>query len=391
MTKSYCLGFQSICESNLFLRCLWSRIRKNFGQLAWQTFGHRIPNTTSINVGMANVYDTVTYSVSMNYSKKGNLKCITFDQVPESDVSKLDLCIREAKQYDFYIKKTVLKTQLEKSLCFEEACGKNFKIDGNSFFITVKGFDKYDIVTVANIYMPIICDIMSFYTMRYVSVNDCVIELLRIHCNKTFKLVVEDSDKVLSEYSHNDALCQLKLDSNAISAIDDCLDRELKYDNHRNRFESSLGLYAQGLFFDELSLYSGSQGFPYLENAIVSYMSALEIITAKDKEPVRCNCCGQLRYSIAKRVVDLVSSINPDASYFLQKLAKDYYSKRSKYVHEGKYLSARSYAGVSLPLLSMTSDSGMIVQNAFHQYDLKEIVKDCIIWHEGNQKAGNEN
>lgn len=391
MEKEYSIGLNDINSSNLFLRCLWALMRERFGKLAWQTFNLRIPNSTTIDVGCANVYDSVTYHVSLEYKRKGCLKCIVFNDVPEADANKLDKCVKDALQYDKFIKKRYFKVKLDDSLHFEKALGTNFCIDGNEITMQIHGFDHVDCEFLIKIFLPIICDILSFYTMRYVSYGEPIIRDLRASHNTEISLVDADTDEVVSTCSPSDRQRNIKVQEDAVKSIDDCLCRNLRYDNHRNRFESSAGLYAQGLFYDEISMRTGSQEFPYLENAIVAFMSALEIISAEDAKPETCKTCGQLRYSIAKRVRDLVSSAmasgDENIADYMQKWTNNYYAKRSKYVHEGKYLSARSYSGVSLPLLSKSSQSGLMEQNTIVPEDLKEIVRECIIWHEANRIA----
>lgn len=390
MKKEYNIGLKDIYTSNLYLRCLWSLMRERFGKLAWQTVGLRIPNSTTIDVGYANVYDSVAYLVSLEYKGRGILKSLVFNDVPESDVDKLDKCVKDAFMYDKFVQKRYLKVKFDDSLHFEKANGTYFCIDGNEITMVIHSFDQFDSEFLIKIYLPIICDILSFYTMRYVSYGEPIIRDLRACHNTEISLVDADTDEVVSTCSPNDRLKNIKVQEDAIKSIDDCLSRKLRYDNHRNRFESSVGLYAQGLFYDEISMRTGSQEFPYLENAIVAFMSALEIISAEDKKPEWCKTCGQLRYSIAKRVRELVSSTfasgNDPMADYMQKWTTDYYTKRSKYVHEGKYLSARSYSGISLPLLSKSSQSGLMEQNTIVPDDLKEIVRECIIWHEAHAK-----
>lgn len=394
LDKEYTIGLSDISSSNLFLRCLWSLMRERFGKLAWQIFGFRVPNTATIDVGLANVYDSETYHVSVVYKEKGCLKSIKFEDIPESDIDKLDKCVKDALNYDKFIKVHYLKVKLEESLQFEKASGSFFNIEGNEITIEVHGFDHNDCEFLVKTYLPIICDILSFYTMKYVSYAEPIINDLRSSHNTEFTIVDADTDQVISSYSHNNGLKNMEVPDEAIKAIDDCLSRELLYDNHRNRFESSMGLYAQGLFYDEISMRTGSQEFPYLENAVVSFMSALEIISAEDVKPEKCEKCGQLRYSIAKRVRDLVSkavaSVNPQSEDMMRKWTNDYYAKRSKYVHEGRHLSARSYSGTSLPLLSKSSQSGLIEQVTIVPNELKEIVRECIIWHEKNSILGKD-
>lgn len=111
-------------------------------------------------------------------------------------------------------------------------------------------------------------------------------------------------------------------------------------------------------------------------------MSALEIITTNDIEPIKCPECGQLRFSIAKRVMNLAISYYPEGGEGIKKWIKGYYNIRSKYVHTGMKISRNNYKGISLPLMSIGNESGAIMQVSVVSPSLKEEVRNMILHHE---------
>ena len=165
--------------------------------------------------------------------------------------------------------------------------------------------------------------------------------------------------------------------------IDSYLERPYGYEEHFSNFDKSVQLFAQGVRNEELAGIAAGLPEPYTEQAIVAYMSALEIITLGDKEPETCKCCGQMRYSIARRVTDLANAAIEGWGDFV----KGYYGDRSKYVHTGLLLSSNSYMGRSVPLMSKGAKTGMIVQIGRVGDSLRDMVRYCIEWHENNKNA----
>ena len=107
-------------------------------------------------------------------------------------------------------------------------------------------------------------------------------------------------------------------------------------------------------------------------------MSALEVITLEDREPELCEYCGQTKYSIARRVMDLAEHALSGGSTF----AREYYNDRSRYMHTGTLFSSNSYVNRSIPLMSKNARNGMLDQVPFVDGGLKEAIKACIECHE---------
>ena len=145
-------------------------------------------------------------------------------------------------------------------------------------------------------------------------------------------------------------------------------------------------VFMQGLIMEHMSFQSTLHALSYTENAIINYMSSLEIITVNDTEPVRCDTCGQMRYSIARRVKDLAAASEPEYAEKISTWISDFYKKRSAFVHTGKRLSANNYSGVSTPLISKNSKDGLIDQFSIVSLDLKHEVRNMILYHEGLPK-----
>lgn len=203
-------------------------------------------------------------------------------------------------------------------------------------------------------------------------------EEIREKHNFIATLVNKETGEDIDKMEKNEKYRNLIVSDNMAKYIDSYLERPYEYENHFTNFEKSVQLFAQGIKYEELLKIAEGLPEPYAEQAIVHYMSALEVITLNDKKPEQCKCCGQMRYSIARRVIDLANSAIEGFGEYV----KAYYEDRSKYVHTGLLFSSNNYMGRSIPLMSESSKIGMIMQNSIVVNDLKKMVKACIEWHE---------
>ena len=171
---------------------------------------------------------------------------------------------------------------------------------------------------------------------------------------------------------------RLKITANIQKYLDDFISKPYSYEDHLSDIDKAVFLFGQGLKYDELSQMSISPLETYNEQSILCYMSALEVVTLKDIEPSKCECCGQLRYSIAKRVENLVYEVSQSKA--MRKMIADFYKNRSQFVHLGTMLSENNYTGISIPLMNKGYGVGLIMQCNFRSADLADIVKECIMW-----------
>lgn len=104
---------------------------------------------------------------------------------------------------------------------------------------------------------------------------------------------------------------------------------------------------AASLFHTALKLYHRHEPDTYdVTNAL--FVSALEAITLPASDPSVCASCGQLTYRISQRVIDAaVRHLGPGVARFF----KDYYSRRSKYLHTGSVRYRQPSTGNLIPQL----------------------------------------
>lgn len=92
-----------------------------------------------------------------------------------------------------------------------------------------------------------------------------------------------------------------------------------------------------------------------MTSALMSYLSAMECVTAGDGQAETCKECGAVKYKIAKRVRDLATKyLGKDLGKVFNKL----YGFRSKFLHEGRFASESNMIR-TIPLLSKSSATGL--------------------------------
>ena len=376
----YGVGLKSNKETNDFLRCLWSRLATKFGKIAWHYSPIRTGN--NIYVGRVDLGKGIVFDVSLLYKQRGCLSAILFKPNSTFELKNLNDLLKksvsEALSPEKYIHQEIYKVKLDKNISFQKKESKNFTIEGNNIRLKIFGFDENDCVSMCKIQLQQVCNLLTFDTLRYITMSGTLTEEIREKHNFIATLENKETGEVADKMEKKDMYRDLIVSDNMAEYIDSYLERPYEYENHFTNLEKSVQLFAQGIKYEELSKIAVGFSEPYAEQAILHYMSALEVITLNDKKPEQCKCCGQMRYSIARRVIDLANSAIKELGEYV----KEYYEDRSKYVHTGLLFSSNNYIGQSIPLMSKSSKTGMIMQHSVVVNDLKEMIKACIEWHE---------
>lgn len=389
MRKEYNLNFTDNNISNDYLRCLWYRLRCNFGKIAWNLITIKLGQKRLVHIGNVDLgvqtKNSNPTSISCTYSKKGCLKSLIFENNklidPKSFTHTIDKSIDEAKEFSKYLKDISLKISLDKNMAFGFTEGKNFKLKNNDLFFKYKFYDEEDYRTYAPYITKILIALLSFDSLRFVSLSKSGVETLRTQNKTIFHVSNMDDKNDGFNTCSNDKFQGIFISEQIVVYIDAFLERKLDYENPYSNFEKSVLSFSQALFFEEISNTQFELDISPQEYAAMSYMSAMEIITLDDIKPSKCEECGQERFSIAKRVISLAENATENSAY-LKKVISKYYSVRSKFVHAGEYLSTSTYNGMSSPLLSKKESDGLIKQVFIFDLNFKGLVKNCILWHE---------
>lgn len=365
MTIDYSLGYNSNKESNDFLRCFWAALRKEFGKAAWNLLPLRIENKIYLghcDIGLRHVLD-----ISLSYKIKGCLSAISIsvdDSISDAQLQRrLKGCINFARKNIDNLETFSLTLQLDSAICFEKSEANYLSLEDNRMVLNIYGYDLVDAKTQSSSMLKNICAWLSFDQLKYISIDGCAFQVY--------------SDSVRRKFG-NQRKYKLKISDSVQKYLDDFIAKPYSYEDNLSDIDKAVFLFGQGLKYDELSQMTISPLEAYNEQAILCYMSALEVVTLKDIEPSKCECCGQLRYSIAKRVENLVYEVSQSKA--MRKMIADFYKNRSQFVHLGTMLSENNYTGISIPLMNKGYGDGLIMQCNFRSADLADIVKECIMW-----------
>lgn len=374
------IGLQTNKDSNDFLRCLWSRLSVTFGEYGWQYMPARAGN--DIFVGFASFGDKLLLEVTLSYKKKGCLSKIEFVASKYKGVTplkkELKRCVEEALNFEKHLKSSVYTAKLDKNLSFNKKKGKNFVVEGRKLSLRVYGYNQNDLESMFKMQLQQVCNFLTFDTLRYVTYSGTLMEEIREKHNFKTNLIDKETGEVTDTIEKNGVYRNLEVSDYMADYIDQYLDRPYMYEDHLTLFDISVQIFSQAIRNEELSRVMVGLPEPYVEMANTNYMSALEVITLNDKEPETCEHCGQKRFSIARRVRDLMGKVIPNGNDF----ANQFYDNRSKFVHTGSLMSSNNYTSCSIPLMSKISNSGMIMQLSRMDTWIKEAVKECIVWHE---------
>ena len=387
MEKIYDLNYKTNNESNEFLRCLWSRLRKNYGKIAWNLHPIKLAERNYVDIGyidLGNSHSNESTHVNCIYSQKGCLKSIAFSNSKLIDKKEfeylLDKSISEAKKYDSFKNAFHFIATLDKSILFKKTEYKNFKIENEKLEFIVHGYDNTDAKTFASSQLRFVKSILSFDTLKFINSSETGIGVIRNLNHREIVLTNTDTGEQSSHLT-SDEFKNLDVSEKIGNYIDYYLSKPLNYSEPLNSFEKSILFFSEGLFFEELHNTSFSLDFSSIEYAITSYMSSLELITLNDLESKKCNTCNQETFSISKRIINLAKEANAD-NEIIKKIISGYYVTRSKFVHTGLLTSMYNYIGNSIPLLSVNSENGVINQHDYYSNRLKFFVKDLILFHE---------
>lgn len=398
------IPFENNKESNLFLRALCSEFRERCGKCAWQYMPYRVPQENLVCLGIMSINRESNVTVSVRYKKRGVIEKLEFTDGDGKELSiemqkLINNVIDQVKEKYKQPNNSFVQFSVKSLAEFSGYSTENFSIHpiGNcssSIIFRVEGYDNKDRQYIGEIKRKRICDIMSVLTnlpLYSGSVGN--------NPDQHMEEVFWEEDDYIDGYPIKNGY--VLLPTYAISFIDMilCNDKEV-VDDKLYKLLNAAGHFHAGRKFDsqitdrvlftsmrreEDTIYLGVVDNEnnieddvlnnIYEMAIVSYISTLEVLATivEESEPVKCECCGQLVYSISNKVKTLL------IKYFGEFQGKEihkYYASRSKFLHTGRRLS-RTYVGVSIPQLDSNSISGAELIEEISLLNLREYVGYC--------------
>lgn len=306
---------------------------------------------------------------SIQYEVKGVIKSLHLEgNVSKSELDSLHgLCLSADSivSESCFIISTVLESQLPP---FASSIGDEYRLFQNQLGESVLevqffAFDPDDAIHLAASKIQQVCDLLSVFTNSYV-------KMTKLICSNSFTDINQSSD-----FSGDlDWIDDHPIENGLITLANyqKLIINQMLQGNIKSQFVSGAAHFNNAAYL--LRDYSLSKG-AITDTAIVLYVSALEAF-AMTKEVTKdscssCSSCGQVKYSIRRRVLDLVDEFLPK---HLVKFIDGYYASRSKFLHEGIHSSTNNYFGKSIPQLSPNSDSGCHMPATIMQINLRDYV-----------------
>ncbi|GMG75483.1 hypothetical protein ShirakiTB12_39510 [Priestia megaterium] len=400
------IGTKNIKDSNDFLRCLWAEVSKEFGKCAWIYAPHKQLNKNGIFFGFMDIGVESELSVSITYEKKGTIKNLYFELEGELQT------IPKSMELHHRIKKVVkiAKSKVGNYNTFQYApvifTHRPLASYKGNYFQTkivkenltkvefqIQGYDSNQASGKATKKLKQIMDFLCVETNAPFWEDKYINEPQKTLDKEIFQV---DEDFIEGTPAINNYIVLSKEGKRILDKII-CPDKQesadlqlfLKACNHFHTARK----YDSGLFnsieedqlvvkgnadFQDLDrelAISRRRGDSYTEIATTLYLSALEVITLTNLKEEKCNCCGQSKFQISKRVKNLVSKYMNDS---VAKKLIDYYDKRSKYLHAGIQLINDEPTISSIPLLDMEDKTGCKVPIQVSLLNLREYVSYCL-------------
>ncbi len=349
------LNHTSTEQSNLFLRALCAKLKKEFGKCAWQFSPHKDGKTNSIFLGYADIGIGEPIEILIKYKLKGVIDRLIFQNLKNDDTlvkhlaSIIDYAnnTKPSNRYTLTakIKTTSVMRDENNGINFANVQGEHFSIytDNQKSFIRIEvvALDKDDSIFIG---LPRIHSIRDFLTV-------CTNAKISITPSETLQSIPEPDPEFKVDEDWIDGMPfydgKIRLTSIQVQFIDNIAACVAPY----------TFLKACAHFYNGQKSWSlNSINEHTLEVATVLYVSALEVASELYESPKgTCSKCGQTKYAIRRRVLDLVEAHMGKNS---TGLIDDFYQIRSKYLHAGSALSRNNYAGSVIPQLSPESSSG---------------------------------
>ncbi|WP_162178649.1 hypothetical protein [Deinococcus marmoris] len=397
------LNFTTVEDSNSFLRCLWSTIRTEHLEVRWQT-GKFKPVNNTINLGYIQIENLGTFGVKAIYEQRGIVKILSFeskeDDSKEEIVRLIDTALRNYKNSEMIYRHTFFFKSMRER--FGNIEGKNFKIstysDGNLLSIPLRGYDSIDAFEKYREYVQPILDVLAALTNLPWWLDNVTGDELNM-MEIDFEGLDENGQPWIDGLPMIDGYIQIsdvgkKLidkvlelgfeDQNVSDVVNSCHHFHLARKMECIAFDSIITRVVASS--EDFTLVDIDESNPFLsirpilpessELAVSLYCSSLEALSKLEDQPVeKCDDCGQLKFSVKKRVMGLVSKILNES------ISKEYispmYDRRSKYLHTGNRTIER-YIGSSNPQLDPLSRFGVREVQNINSLNLREYVSYCI-------------
>ncbi|MCY8913410.1 hypothetical protein MOE47_04105 [Bacillus atrophaeus] len=383
------IGTTNTGESNEFLRCLWTEMKKEFGVCGWHYTPYKNGLLKKITFGFVNIGESKPLEVGITYKEKGSINNIVFKaEYGEKELKKgtelyqrLKSVVNTAKQNVGKVDTLYFSTAFQSYYPFNSCRTDNFTIhpmkDNKSEFIF--GVKAYDRNQASGFVAQKVTQLMNFLAVETNAVFDRVnwVENRLVEPNESELFQEED---FIDDYSVKENYLVISEEGKEFINILTNSEQELSpevelflkacghFHSARKQEEK---MFRRDLDGSVVMVQSGEE----TEIATTLYLSALEVTTLIGFTEEKCDSCGQPKFQITRRVRELASRYLPK---HLAKDFVDYYDKRSKYLHAGMRLNTETPTGNLIPLLDPDEKSGCESLSKIPLINVREYVSYCL-------------
>ena len=344
------LPIRSLSESNVFLRSLWAILRLRFRRLGWQYTPHRFGSEKRIRLGRmtlgASPPDGV--EVVVHYGRVGIITAIEFELCGQSGaieqtlLESVEKATVRMKNPDKLTRCTQLRTFPPVPLGYYRGtswyCGP--LSDGKSEIgITVRAFDDVDADHEFAVRLTALLDALACMTnVTFESLREST--GVAVAPEEEMNLFLGDPDwidGIPQEGRH------LRLTAPQLSFCNDLVD-----DAVHDRLTRAARVFHKALVLHY-------QVPECHDVATALFVSSLEAVDPPLSAPSTCSQCGQQAYRITQRLVDLAVG---HLGSGVERVFKDHYNRRSKYLHLGRARSSQPMHYQIIPQLDPNGIEG---------------------------------
>ncbi|MDC7781855.1 hypothetical protein [Priestia megaterium] len=382
------IGTKTVEESNEFLRCLWAEMGKEFGQCGWNYNPGKNGAEQRVFFGNMHINQDFPIAVSISYKNKGSINNIYFlSTIKSYEIEKGTELYGRFKKVIKATRKNIgkheeylIESPIKSNHPLMPYKGNNFEIKlisqegGFKVRLKIKAYDKKQASHYINKLFGELMDFLSVETDDIFWSDHKDIDYDKLEFEETF-LERELMDPNFLIWGHRaiskggKQFIDILTDSNRKD--DPNLNLFLKACNHFHTARMQEEQISKGYENEDIKKIGTSQ----TEVATTLYLSALEVVSLIDFKEENCKCCGQPKYEISSRIINMVSNYISDS---FGDLFKKFYEQRSDYLHQGVKLITKTPWEFINPQLDVNADNLCEYPHNIQLSYLRECVGYCL-------------
>lgn len=406
--KQFYVGTHNSYDSNRFIRSLFNQIDeaicpKNYNDCPMYYLGTNYKEGSKSVVFLCSLKTSIGFVfILVSYKRKGHIDNVHFMVRGFNHYNVLD--DEKLKEYYGILKGLVRKAignidtytvfvssysvlgrnSFGHNLILSEYKGKNFIVDNGTFSFYVEGYNLKDCKAISEKIMKIIVDFLAVetntlfdYKLVDLNTKNVIEEFDRPKSYYQEDLKIDDIGEIGEEF-YKDGIyidyfpsheSKILLSKQGVKYIDYIINDFGSYDTNNGTFLNACFLYRDSLlemmkieripikYFGTHMLFKvKNNNFEnmILSNSLLYCISSLEVVTCNSQNFERCEHCGQVRYTISKRVYDFMRLYTTN---FVATAFKRAYDLRSRYIHQGNVYS-NMHKVDTYPMIDMGTASG---------------------------------